>query len=275
MVDVKNNLITSFENAQDDIIKQYDPYVKEYIFDKGALTKYLIETETKLFGAYETKENIKIEKHDTTEIDNILAILQELQKSRDEELVEAGKITKTNLLAKTTKNNFFAKLFAALFKKVNGVEKFNDYVIKPAKSKVERILSEQLPRVAKENEERAKKHNSAVLALEERAIATLQDVSNRAKELQEQYKNLVSADFVRSAGKYYVKGLEIASDSMTNGINPLAVGGTIVKINTKSVREIIDSVDENIATALLQENGLTSKQIENELEGMTNLAFEH
>jgi hypothetical protein len=293
MVDTKNNLITSFENAQDDIIKQYEPYVKEYIFDRGALKKYLTETETKLFGAYETKTNLKIEDHDTTEIDNMIEILQklreelltgiqtlddnfkELEESRDEELKETSKITKTNLLAKTPKNNLFAKLFAVLFKKVKGVEKFKDYVIKPAKAKVERILFEQLPKVAKQNEERAKKQNAIVLALEERSIATLQDISNKARELQEQYKNLVSEDFVRSAGKYYVKGMEIASESMTNGINPLAVGGTIVKINTKTIREIIDDVDENVGTALIHDKGESNRQIENELEGMTNLAFEH
>lgn len=265
MQETNDNLLLTHNKTLNDIEKQYIPYVKENIFDRSNIQKYLIETETKIFygtdALVELNSNENFE--DALEMRNILDKLNnlrselqesvtikerefiELEKSRNTALTDCGKSATIRSLTKKNKFSFLHKLFAPFLQKVNGLETFNELVLYPLKQRNDRIIDIELPRVAEEVSKTARINNAGTIDIEDKAVHTIQEVANEAKKLNEKYNLYSLEEMSKMEGRFYVKGLEIASSENSNEVSKVKVGGTLTKLNTKSLDEILKDAELN------------------------------
>ena len=285
------NIVTVHQNALKDIDSQYVPYVKENIFDQGNISKYILEINTKIFActciqyeletigengdAFEVRNQIEElkrikEKLEKAKSDKHKELI-DLEESRNRALVESSKAATVKSLAKRSKANFIQRLFKPFLNKINGSDKFEQLVLKPLRQRNERIIDIELPIVAEEASEIARKNTINLIDCEEEAIETLQKTSKLAKVLMEKYEFEELEDMASKNGKYYIKGMEVASSESSNEVNKNQIGGTLSKISSKSFDEIIRELEINARVSIPT---VASKQTDKITTLNTNLVFE-
>lgn len=285
------NIVTVHQNALKDIDSQYVPYVKENIFDQGNISKYILEINTKIFActciqyeleaigengdAFEVRNQIEElkrikEKLEKAKSDKHKELI-DLEESRNRALVESSKAATVKSLAKRSKANFIQRLFKPFLNKINGADKFEQLVLKPLRQRNERIIDIELPIVAEEASEIARKNTINLIDCEEEAIDTLQKTSKLAKVLMEKYEFEELDEMASKNGKYYIKGMEVASSESSNEVNKNQIGGTLSKISSKSFDEIIRELEINARVSIPT---VESKQTDKITTLNTNLVFE-
>ena len=285
------NIVTVHQNALKDIDSQYVPYVKENIFDQGNISKYILEINTKIFActciqyeletigengdAFEVRNQIEElkrikEKLEKAKSDKHKELI-DLEESRNRALVESSKAATVKSLAKRSKANFIQRLFKPFLNKINGSDKFEQLVLKPLRQRNERIIDIELPIVAEEASEIARKNTINLIDCEEEAIETLQKTSKLAKVLMEKYEFEELEEMASKNGKYYIKGMEVASSESSNEVNKNQIGGTLSKISSKSFDEIIRELEINARVSIPT---VASKQTDKITTLNTNLVFE-
>lgn len=285
------NIVTVHQNALKDIDSQYVPYVKENIFDEGNITKYILEINTKIFActciqyeleaigenedAFEVRSQIdqlnKIkEKLEKAKSDKHKELI-DLEESRNRALVESSKAATVKSLAKRSKVNFIQRLFKPFLNKINGADKFEQLVLKPLRQRNERIIDIELPIVAEEAMEIARKNTINLIDCEEEAIETLQKTTKLANVLMEKYEFEELADMASKNGRYYIKGMEVASSDSSNEVNKNQIGGTLTKISSKSFEDIIRELEINARVSIPK---VEAKQTDKITTMNTNLIFE-
>ena len=287
----KANIVTIHQNALKDIDSQYIPYIKENIFDEGNISKYILEINTKIFACvcvqYELEalgesEEAFLISEQITKLENLKDKLElaksnkskeliDLEQSRNRALQECGRAATAKSLMKRPKVNFLQKLFKPFINKINGVDKFEQLVLKPLRQRNERIIDIELPLVAEEASDLARKNTVATIDVEEEAIETLQDIAKMANTLMEKYEFEELKDMASKNGRYYIKGMEVASSESSNEVSKNQIGGTLTKISTKSFDEIIRELEINARVSIPKIESVHTEKVENL---NTNLVFE-
>ena len=72
-------------------------------------------------------------------------------------------------------------------------------------------------------------------------------------------------------GRYYIKGMEVASSESSNEVNRNQIGGTLTKISTKSFDEIVRELEINARLSIPE---LESKTDDKAKDLNTNLIYE-
>ena len=72
-------------------------------------------------------------------------------------------------------------------------------------------------------------------------------------------------------GRYYIKGMEVASSESSNEVNRNQIGGTLTKISVKSFDEIIRELEINARLSIPE---VESKKDEKVTNLNTNLIYE-
>ncbi len=285
------NIVTVHQNALKDIDSQYIPYVKENIFDEGNISKYIIEINTKIFActciqyeletigenedAFEVRNQIdelkrikeKLEKAKSDKHKELI----DLEESRNRALVESSKAATVKSLAKRSKVNFIQRLFKPFLNKINGADKFEQLVLKPLRQRNERIIDIELPIVAEEALKIARKNTINLIDCEEEAIEALQKTSRLATALMEKYEFEELEEMASKNGRYYIKGMEVASSESSNEVNKNQIGGTLTKISSKSFEDIIRELEINARVSIPK---VEAKQTDKITTLNTNLVFE-
>lgn len=287
----KANIVTVHQNALKDIDSQYLPYVKENIFDEGNISKYIIEINTKIFACTCVLYELETLGENTDafavrhQIDELYVIKEKLEKARSDKhkelidleesrnraLVESSKAATVKAIAKRSKTNFIQKLFKPFLNKINGADKFEQLVLKPLRQRNERIIDIELPIVAEEASEIARKNTISLIDTEEEAIEALQKTAKLAKELMERFKFEELTEMASKNGRYYIKGMEVASSDSTNEVSKNQIGGTLTKISAKSFDEIIRELEINARLSIPK---VEKEQTEKTTTLNTNLVFE-
>lgn len=287
----KANIVTVHQNALKDIDSQYLPYVKENIFDEGNISKYIIEINTKIFACTCVLYELETLGENTDafavrhQIDELYVIKEKLEKARSDKhkelidleesrnraLVESSKAATVKAIAKRSKTNFIQKLFKPFLNKINGADKFEQLVLKPLRQRNERIIDIELPIVAEEASEIARKNTISLIDTEEEAIEALQKTAKLAKELMERFKFEELTEMASKNGRYYIKGMEVASSDSTNEVSKNQIGGTLTKISAKTFDEIIRELEINARLSIPK---VEKEQTEKTTTLNTNLVFE-
>ena len=287
----KANIVIVHQNALKDIDSQYLPYVKENIFDEGNISKYIIEINTKIFACTCVLYELETLGENTDafavrhQIDELYVIKEKLEKARSDKhkelidleesrnraLVESSKAATVKAIAKRSKTNFIQKLFKPFLNKINGADKFEQLVLKPLRQRNERIIDIELPIVAEEASEIARKNTISLIDTEEEAIEALQKTAKLAKELMERFKFEELTEMASKNGRYYIKGMEVASSDSTNEVSKNQIGGTLTKISAKSFDEIIRELEINARLSIPK---VEKEQTEKTTTLNTNLVFE-
>lgn len=285
------NIVTIYQNALKDIDSQYVPYVKENIFDEGNITKYLLEINTKLFACtcvlYDLEQ--QEEREDVYKLEKIIESLNrakanleqarsdkakeliDLEKSRNKALLESGKAATIKSLIKKSKVNFIQKLFQPFIDRIKGADKYEQLILKPLRQRNERIIDIELPLVCEEASEVSRKNTIGLIDAEEGAIEVLQETAKLAAELMEKYEFTELKDMASKNGRYYIKGMEVASSESSNEVNRNQIGGTLTKISTKSFDEIVRELEINARLSIPE---LESKIDDKAKDLNTNLIYE-
>ena len=285
------NIVTIHQNALKDIDSQYIPYVKENIFDEGNITKYLLEINTKLFACVCVQYGLEQqeEREDAYKVEKMIESLKiakakleqarsdktkeliDLEKSRNKALVESGKAATMKSLIKRPKTNFLQKLFQPFINKIKGADKYEQLILKPLRQRNERIIDIELPLVCEEASEITRKNTIGLIDAEEGAIEALQETSKLATILMEKYEFEELKDMASKNGRYYIKGMEVASSESSNEVNRNQIGGTLTKISTKSFDEIIRELEINARLSIPE---VEAKKDEKVTNLNTNLIYE-
>ena len=285
------NIVTIHQNALKDIDSQYIPYVKENIFDEGNITKYLLEINTKLFDCTCIQYGLEQqeEREDAYKVEKMIESLKiakakleqarsdktkeliDLEKSRNKALAESGKAATMKSLIKRPKTNFLQKLFQPFINKIKGADKYEQLILKPLRQRNERIIDIELPLVCEEASEITRKNTIGLIDAEEGAIEVLQETSKLATILMEKYEFEELKDMASRNGRYYIKGMEVASSESSNEVNRNQIGGTLTKISTKSFDEIIRELEINARLSIPE---VESKKDEKVTNLNTNLIYE-
>ncbi len=285
------NIVTIHQNALKDIDSQYIPYVKENIFDEGNITKYLLEINTKLFACVCVQYGLEQqeEREDAYKVEKMIESLKiakakleqarsdktkeliDLEKSRNKALVESGKAATMKSLIKRPKTNFLQKLFQPFINKIKGADKYEQLILKPLRQRNERIIDIELPLVCEEASEITRKNTIGLIDAEESAIEALQETSKLATILMEKYEFEELKDMASRNGRYYIKGMEVASSESSNEVNRNQIGGTLTKISTKSFDEIIRELEINARLSIPE---VEAKKDEKVTNLNTNLIYE-
>ena len=285
------NIVTIHQNALKDIDSQYIPYVKENIFDEGNITKYLLEINTKLFACVCVQYGLEQqeEREDAYKVEKIIESLKiakakleqarsdktkeliDLEKSRNKALAESGKAATMKSLIKRPKTNFLQKLFQPFINKIKGADKYEQLILKPLRQRNERIIDIELPLVCEEASEITRKNTIGLIDAEEGAIEALQETSKLATILMEKYEFEELKDMASKNGRYYIKGMEVASSESSNEVNRNQIGGTLTKISTKSFDEIIRELEINARLSIPE---VEAKRDEKVTNLNTNLIYE-
>lgn len=285
------NIVTIHQNALKDIDSQYIPYVKENIFDEGNITKYLLEINTKLFACVCVQYGLEQqeEREDAYKVEKMIESLKiakakleqarsdktkeliDLEKSRNKALVESGKAATMKSLIKRPKTNFLQKLFQPFINKIKGADKYEQLILKPLRQRNERIIDIELPLVCEEASEITRKNTIGLIDAEESAIEALQETSKLATILMEKYEFEELKDMASKNGRYYIKGMEVASSESSNEVNRNQIGGTLTKISTKSFDEIIRELEINARLSIPE---VEAKKDEKVTNLNTNLIYE-
>jgi len=285
------NIVTIHQNALKDIDSQYIPYVKENIFDEGNITKYLLEINTKLFACVCVQYGLEQqeEREDAYKVEKMIESLKiakakleqarsdktkeliDLEKSRNKALVESGKAATMKSLIKRPKTNFLQKLFQPFINKIKGADKYEQLILKPLRQRNERIIDIELPLVCEEASEITRKNTIGLIDAEEGAIEALQETSKLATILMEKYEFEELKDMASKNGRYYIKGMEVASSESSNEVNRNQIGGTLTKISTKSFDEIIRELEINARLSIPE---VEAKKDEKVTKLDTNLIYE-
>ena len=285
------NIVTIYQNALKDIDSQYVPYVKENIFDEGNITKYLLEINTKLFACtcvfYDLEQ--QEEREDVYKVEKIIESLNrakanleqarsdkakeliDLEKSRNKALLESGKAATIKSLIKKSKVNFIQKLFQPFIDRIKGADKYEQLILKPLRQRNERIIDIELPLVCEEASEVSRKNTIGLIDAEEGAIEVLQETSKLATILMEKYEFEELKDMASKNGRYYIKGMEVASSESSNEVNRNQIGGTLTKISTKSFDEIVRELEINARLSIPE---VEAKKDEKVTNLNTNLIYE-
>jgi hypothetical protein len=72
-------------------------------------------------------------------------------------------------------------------------------------------------------------------------------------------------------GRYYIKGMEVASSESSNEVNKNQIGGTLTKISSKSFEDIIRELEINARVSIPK---VEAKQTDKITTLNTNLVFE-
>lgn len=285
------NIVTIHQNALKDIDSQYIPYVKENIFDEGNITKYLLEINTKLFACVCVQYGLEQqeEREDAYKVEKMIESLKiakakleqarsdktkeliDLEKSRNKALAESGKAATMKSLIKRPKTNFLQKLFQPFINKIKGADKYEQLILKPLRQRNERIIDIELPLVCEEASEITRKNTIGLIDAEEGAIEALQETSKLATILMEKYEFEELKDMASKNGRYYIKGMEVASSESSNEVNRNQIGGTLTKISTKSFDEIIRELEINARLSIPE---VEAKKDEKVTNLNTNLIYE-
>lgn len=285
------NIVTIHQNALKDIDSQYIPYVKENIFDEGNITKYLLEINTKLFACVCVQYSLEQqeEREDAYKVEKMIESLKiakakleqarsdktkeliDLEKSRNKALAESGKAATMKSLIKRPKTNFLQKLFQPFINKIKGADKYEQLILKPLRQRNERIIDIELPLVCEEASEITRKNTIGLIDAEEGAIEALQETSKLATILMEKYEFEELKDMASKNGRYYIKGMEVASSESSNEVNRNQIGGTLTKISTKSFDEIIRELEINARLSIPE---VEAKKDEKVTNLNTNLIYE-
>ena len=285
------NIVTIHQNALKDIDSQYIPYVKENIFDEGNITKYLLEINTKLFDCTCIQYGLEQqeEREDAYKVEKMIESLKiakakleqarsdktkeliDLEKSRNKALAESGKAATMKSLIKRPKTNFLQKLFQPFINKIKGADKYEQLILKPLRQRNERIIDIELPLVCEEASEITRKNTIGLIDAEEGAIEVLQETSKLATILMEKYEFEELKDMASRNGRYYIKGMEVASSESSNEVNRNQIGGTLTKISTKSFDEIIRELEINARLSIPE---VEAKKDEKVTNLNTNLIYE-
>lgn len=285
------NIVTIHQNALKDIDSQYIPYVKENIFDEGNITKYLLEINTKLFACVCVQYGLEQqeEREDAYKVEKMIESLKiakakleqarsdktkeliDLEKSRNKALAESGKAATMKSLIKRPKTNFLQKLFQPFINKIKGADKYEQLILKPLRQRNERIIDIELPLVCEEASEITRKNTIGLIDAEEGAIEVLQETSKLATILMEKYEFEELKDMASKNGRYYIKGMEVASSESSNEVNRNQIGGTLTKISTKSFDEIIRELEINARLSIPE---VEAKKDEKVTNLNTNLIYE-
>ena len=285
------NIVTIHQNALKDIDSQYIPYVKENIFDEGNITKYLLEINTKLFACTCVQYGLEQqeEREDAYKVEKMIESLKmakakleqarsdktkeliDLEKSRNKALAESGKAATMKSLIKRPKTNFLQKLFQPFINKIKGADKYEQLILKPLRQRNERIIDIELPLVCEEASEITRKNTIGLIDAEEGAIEVLQETSKLATILIEKYEFEELKDMASKNGRYYIKGMEVASSESSNEVNRNQIGGTLPKISTKSFDEIIRELEINARLSIPE---VEAKKDEKVTNLNTNLIYE-
>ena len=186
-------------------------------------------------------------------------------------MAESGKAATMKSLIKRPKTNFLQKLFQPFINKIKGADKYEQLILKPLRQRNERIIDIELPLVCEEASEITRKNTIGLIDAEEGAIEVLQETSKLATILMEKYEFEELKDMASRNGRYYIKGMEVASSESSNEVNRNQIGGTLTKISVKSFDEIIRELEINARLSIPE---VESKKDEKVTNLNTNLIYE-